>query len=817
MTTSWGCPSCGAPLTGAPTCASCGLPLTGTNAARLWQVDQQLAGLEEHRARLGAERADLLGRLRAGQTEPADVDQRWAALPPAATSASWPPPVQRPHAETHPQRVQNTLLALGALLLALAALVFTAVTYRHLGVVGRALVLLSLTAAAAWAPTALRRRVLTSSAEAVGAIAVVLTVLDVIALRRAGFGQDVDSRSYYAVALAVVAGLVAAWSRVVPLRVAQLAWPLIAQLPVPFLLGRLDPSLPVVATVLAAQALLDLLAAVHTRLPRLSGAVLGAAAVPLCLVALSLSAQAVDENDHAAGAGLVAVAVVLAVASLLATQQLQQTVAAVPVVPLLGAAAVASVRFRLTDDQLPLVLVAVALLALPVAAYLPAARRLGATLSGLTLTAVTLLVEAGPVAQAVGGPFTWLGDPWTRTATSAREALGPDLVWDGTVVTLVVLAGAAVAAVVGGLLLERLDLAVPASGVLLVLAAVTMPLGFATAYRDALLLELLVALALAVAAAATLHRLRLVGVALTASAGAVAVLAAVWSTADQDSTLTVLPLAAVVVAGLSVLLPGALTGLALLLAGAELAAVGASRDLAVDQVGALLVVATAVAVAASFLLRGWHRLGAEGAALVLGFATIVLSAPDPGWLSWVLVANGLLALTVSVRPDRRHIGIVGGALLVASSWVRLVDARVEAPEPYVAPLAAVALVLGHLRRRVHAGLGSMQAYAGGLTLALVPSLLKSFADDTPTRGLLLLVVAVAVVVVGARARLRAPLVVGGAVVVLDGLKLLGPYVSDVPRWVPLALLGLVLVVLGATYEQRMRDLERIRQRYLRLG
>lgn len=815
MTTTSGCPSCGTPLTGAPVCASCGLPLVGTYAARLWQVDQQLAGLESTRVLLGAERADLLQRLRAGETEPSDVGQRWSALPPPA--GTWPAPGQRPHAETHPQRVQNTLLALGALLLALAALVFTAVTYRHLGVVGRALVLLVLTGAAAWAPSALRRRGLTSSAEAVGAIAVVLTVLDVVALRRAGFGQDVDSRTYYAVALAVVSALVAGWSRLVPVRVAQLAWPLLAQLPVPFVLARVDASLPVVGTVLGAQALVDLVVAVRTRLPALSRAVAGAAAVPLCLVALSVSAQAVRDDDHAAGAGMLAVAVVLAVASLLASQAVLQTVAAVPVVPLLGAAAVASVRFRLTDAQLPLVLVAVALMALPVAAYVPAVRRQGPVLSALTLTGVTLLVELQAVGQAVGGPFLWLGDPWTRTASSAREALGPHLVWDGTVVTLVVLAGAGVAAVVGGLLLEEVQTAVPVAGVLLVLAAVTMPLGFATSYRDALLLELVVALALAVAAGAVLHRQRLVGVALAASAAAVAVLDAVWSTADEDSTLTVLPLAALVVAGLALLLPGVLTGVALLLGGAELAAYGASRELSVDQVGALVVVAVAVAVAASFVLPGRHRLGAEAAALVLGATSVVLSAPDPGWLSWVLVADGLLALAVSVRPDRRHVGILGGALLVGSSWVRLLDAHVEAPEPYVAPLAAAALVLGHLRRRVHAGLDSMQAYAGGLTLALGPSLVKSFADTTPTRGLLLLLVAVGVVVVGARFRLRAPLVVGGAVVVLDGLNLLGPYAASVPRWLLLGLLGLLLVVLGATYEQRLRELQRLRDRYLRLG
>jgi hypothetical protein len=36
-----------------------------------------------------------------------------------------------------------------------------------------------------------------------------------------------------------------------------------------------------------------------------------------------------------------------------------------------------------------------------------------------------------------------------------------------------------------------------------------------------------------------------------------------------------------------------------------------------------------------------------------------------------------------------------------------------------------------------------------VALGLLPSLVRSFADDTPTRGLLVLVAAVAVVIVGA--------------------------------------------------------------------
>src|SRR5207302_5106445 len=74
----------------------------------------------------------------------------------AGTGAAWPGgpdptagqwPARPARVETSPQQVQNTLLTLGALLLGAAGVVFTAVTYSHVGVVGRALILLALTAA----------------------------------------------------------------------------------------------------------------------------------------------------------------------------------------------------------------------------------------------------------------------------------------------------------------------------------------------------------------------------------------------------------------------------------------------------------------------------------------------------------------------------------------------------------------------------------------------------------------------------------------------------------------------------------------------
>jgi len=537
------------------------------------------------------------------------------------------------------------------------------------------------------------------------------------------------------------------------------------------------------------------------------------AGAPLLLTALAVSLAALSDDERSGSLGVAGVGLVLALASWLARDAALRLVAALPVVPLLGGAALAAVRPELTHDQRPLVLVAVVLLALQIAALLPVDRRLSAVASAAGLAAGTLALEAEAVVEAVLGPLTWAADPWTRTVPDARAALSPEVAWSGTVVTLVVLAGTAVAAVVAGLLLDRLRQAAPVAGTLAVLAAAALPLGLATSYRDGLVLLLVVGAALGGAGFLAPGP---AGPALVGSGAAVAVLASGWSLADEQATLAVLPVAAAVLGALAVRAPGLLTATALLLAGGEVAAVAVSQDLAQEQVGAWLLAAAAAPLGLTFLLRGLHRYGAEAAAALLATTAVLLATPDAGWLSWTLAGAGLLALADAVHRDRRGVAVLGGLLLTGSSWVRLVDAEVTAPEPYVAPVAAIALGLGFLRRRTHPGLDTLSAFGPGLAFALVPSLLRSFADETPTRGVLLLMVCVLLVLLGAQTRTRAGLVVGGALAVVDGLHLLAPYAAALPRWLPLALLGLLLVVLGATYEKRLQDLRALRERYERL-
>src|SRR5689334_8729711 len=78
------CPSCGQDLPPhQPACPHCGLSLVGPDAARLWQVDQQLAHLQ-------LERTTLLDRLRRLPAMPTTSPAAIPAAIPAATPAASP-------------------------------------------------------------------------------------------------------------------------------------------------------------------------------------------------------------------------------------------------------------------------------------------------------------------------------------------------------------------------------------------------------------------------------------------------------------------------------------------------------------------------------------------------------------------------------------------------------------------------------------------------------------------------------------------------------------------------------------------------------
>ncbi|MEV0259211.1 hypothetical protein AB0H82_33775 [Streptomyces sp. NPDC050732] len=244
-------------------------------------------------------------------------------------------------------------------------------------------------------------------------------------------------------------------------------------------------------------------------------------------------------------------------------------------------------------------------------------------------------------------------------------------------------------------------------------------------------------------------------------------------------------------------------------------AAGAAWGLRPEHTGLLtLTVPALAALAAARLCRHALAPPVEITAAASGAVAVLLAAGTAPTLALALALGGLIASGTALRPDRRPVGYAAAALFVLASWVRLASWEVSAPEAYTLPVTIPALLLGLLRRRRDPEASSWTAYGPGLATTLLPSLAAAWGDPYWQRPLLLGTAALALTLLGAHHRLRAPLVLGGSVLALDALHELAPYlvqaVGVLPRWLPPALAGLLLLVVGATYEQRLRDARRLR-------
>ncbi|MGW9440285.1 SCO7613 C-terminal domain-containing membrane protein [Streptomyces sp. NPDC055607] len=234
---------------------------------------------------------------------------------------------------------------------------------------------------------------------------------------------------------------------------------------------------------------------------------------------------------------------------------------------------------------------------------------------------------------------------------------------------------------------------------------------------------------------------------------------------------------------------------------------------------ALLLVPAATAVVGATARPVALPVEVTGAAV--GLCALGLAGPRPAFLALALALGGVVAAATAVRPERRPFASWAAAgLFLLAAWVRLGAWGVTTPEAYTLPVAVPALVVGFLRRRRDPEASSWTAYGPGLAVALLPSLGAAWTDPEWVRPLVLGVAALVVTLLGARFRLQALLLLGGTVLALDGLHELAPYVVQavgaLPRWLPPALAGLLLLAVGATYEQRRRDARRLRERLARM-
>jgi hypothetical protein len=808
-------------------------------AEELRLLDTELWHLDARRAQLLARRAWLV-----------------AALQRPHRAQPTPTPVTPPRPETSAPSVQNLLLLLGGVLLTIAATVFTLVSWGHLGITGRALVLGAVTLAALAVPAELLKRGLRSTAESVAGLGLALTVLDAYALHEAAL-TGTDGTGYAVVASAVLAGAWAAYGLL----------PVTAGLRLPLPAALVAAQLPLVLWALAAgagaygvtaallvTAGLDTGAALRTPADsvRVTAAV-GAYGTGVCgvLAAGLLSWTATGPSAATRAAALLLLAAAIALGAAWRSEGTRRAVglaiaSGLFVVGALGGAvrpalpAVWTVPAHLACG--------IALLAAVRAGRLPQAVRQGLALASGAVQGLAVLWALPVVGVTLLGPVGWVAHAWTGAPSDARAAVTVEVPWPPHAAAVPVVL-AAVAAV---LVLAVRDTtwrprALAGALGLLWATVVTLAAVLALPYAAGLSVQG-VTVAATLAAAGVLHRASPASQspasgapaapAGTRSAAAATgprhfpaaaltalVLALVASVhlvflalASQSATLAALCALAALFAAAS--WPSRLTAVtapaALAYAAALACAAGAAADWPPAHTALLVLVVPAVAALLAARLGGSSAtVPVEAAGAGAGLLAVALAVTDLPLLALVLALCAVITAGTAVRPDRLPLGYAATALFVLAGWVRLAAWDVGTPEAYTLPVTVPALLAGALRRRRDPQASSWTAYGPGLAATLVPSLVAAWGDTHWTRPLLLGGAALLVTLLGARHHLQAPLVLGGSVLTLLALHELAPYLVQatglLPRWVPPALAGLLLLALGATYEQRIRDVRRVRE------
>jgi hypothetical protein len=715
--------------------------------------------------------------------------------------------------------VPQILLALGALCLLVAAITFLAVAWSWLGVSGRTLVLVGLTGTALALTRVFLQRSLRTASEALSVVTLGLVALDVVGARHAGWFGDLSDRSLVLLTGAVVAA--AALGLVLLSRPRPLVAPAVIA-PVATLVAGFATDTDREPTYLLALDLVVLLllgrlgALIRTRTLHVT-AVACAAPAWLFVVGRSIDLARTDGAFTAArlwGEGAV---VMLAVAVVLVA-------AAAPVLGLgrpvrLAGYGVAGLLagyvavLPTLDNGLTPATAALLVVAGACAAFTALAPRAWRPMGALPLvgssavpayTAFSLLGSAIAAVLEVGDAFTqpidvpvvpqplqaarWLLLPCVVVLAGAACALVQCRQPLRRTSWLVAAAAAFTLGLVASLPLYDVPLAVVV-GALLVLGVAVL---VAAAWLSGRAAEAVRGVALLLLLAATLSALP--NAVMTVVALAVVTTAAGWLTQRTDLTGDVA----------ATVLPIALAGL--VWSAAEVAGVPE-----VDRAVPILLLLGGLAI--------WRpQLEIESGAALAGTvaATASVLAADDVQLALAVhltVAGALVTTTAIVHPTRRLLAWPGGLLLAAATWVRLAQLGVHTPEAYTLPAAIVLTTVGVWRLLHDEHATSLAVLSPGLTLATVPSLLVALEAPASLRALLLGVACLALVLTGVGLRCSAPLVVGSLVGTALVLRELAPYAAVVPTWVVIGVSGVLLTVVGVTWESRLRDV-RTASRYV---
>lgn len=848
------CPDCLSAMPyGASRCPSCGLRLEGPLAAELFVA---LSTAD-----------DLLRRMRVDSVAPVPVTTGAGAQPGARTGDAGgsdlvvpaghgpttrttdlegsetpgAPPARdvSRHGGLSGASVPKILLGLGALCLLVAALVFLAVAWSAMGVAGRTATLVGFTVLAGGLTALVARRDLRAAAESLGVVTLGLLAFDLFGARDAGWFGQIGTSGFLVVlgAVLAVAGAGAARAaRRTPVQVLTGA-EVIAVLGIATAVGGSTGlgwltwssavTLAVVVTAVVAAA------ARIGHLPVLAhGAAVLSVGSWVVLVTTGLERALISPTLEQLWLGL-------EVWPLLAATALAGAAAAVPRLPSVWRLLAAGAGFvtasavllaPVTDETATAASAACAALLAGLAgltwvlpkAWRPAlAGAIGLCLGWTVMAAMDLLgaavvriLDAGAVLWAGGG-----GDTFPARSVTELELAGGLLPVMVMVAALALVAAARTFPAADRLVAPLLDLDVVAAATVataaLTLALHPVPIALVVAVlllggvllaarsvRGASALRLSLALVLiAPALQLSLHAEWLTLPTLVVLLGAAALVHLRTPSLEVSVAAGAVASAAVAGAGWTVgalaVVPSQWTALAVLLALAAMV-LGVPY---VDEPHRLSGPA------------GFARLGIELGALVAGavvaLAGVDLARPpasEPSWFAVYLTVMGAAVSAVALlRADRRSAGWLGGFLLAAATWVRLAELGVDSPEAYTLPTATALLVVGLVHLRRNADAGTMTALSPGLALALVPSLLWVLVDPLGLRSVVLGLATLALVVAGLRLRWSAPLVHGAVVGAVLVLRLATPVADAVPRWALIGAAGALLVALGITWEQRLRD------------
>lgn len=816
------CPRCLALTEGAPVCGRCGLDQGGDDVGRLRvvvhrlsQIDAAAAALGRERSELAAERERLLAAV-GGTNRDGGDDDIPALYRQDTRGAEWRADV-----------VRDVLLWLGGALLAIAALTFAAFAWQRLDDAGRAAMLAGATVLAGFAATGLRER-LTATAEVFAALTLALLMIDWLALRRAGVGAGLDLPTWWAIGTLVAGGAALAAGRMfASARIITVGAIAASAYLAAFALAETAPSISMGLSVgasglVAGRAGLQRLGwDASAGLASIAAFVFSASAVVAVLVGVA------DHGEPTLALVLASALVALApVAGAAATEDrvFRDALTAAATLAVLGAASIA--WWSTADDAwLASLVAATALVVSAAGSFTPATVRRGVVGAASSLLGAVTVASAGVVGVAVLGPVGIVEDAWSHDpSTGIVRALPVSAPIDqaGPIAAVLLCAAAGAAMLV---LRSRDDEALTigaavAAGSASAAAMSLLPLAFesrvdvAAAVTASPALAAVVLTGLADRRRWTVWRAALVAGGLTLAPAAIG-----WAMAAEPTTIVLCAAALVASAAAAALArPQGTTRLAMVgLTGVPFVALAAMAARAADatatQVGIVATGAAAVVLIAASLWREDDGWPAEVIAAVAMGVGLGLAFDDEVDLAIALTLLSPALAVAGTRADRRWYVAAASAVAVFATWAWLVVADVRTLEAYTLPAAVGALAAGEVRRRIAPSSSSWLVYAPALVVSFAPTLAVAVVDDGLIRPVVLGVAAAAVTAAGARWQLQAPLVIGTGTLAILALDTLGPVAAELPRWLTIAVVGAVVLWLGATADRRLTQLRRARDRF----